>query len=73
MITHAITALMAIAAALSSALIVFFAAPALARILPALGHLALAVFLFFVLIIAFGFATGFIRIEVRRRGDDDRS
>jgi hypothetical protein len=40
MITHAITALMAITAALLSALIVFVAAPALATILPALGHLA---------------------------------
>lgn len=70
MITHAITALMAIAAALASALIVFIAAPALSRILPALGQLTLAVIVFALLLILLGFATGIIRIEIKRRGDD---
>lgn len=72
MLTHAITALMAIASALASALIVFLAAPALSRILPALGQFTLAIVVFLLLLILLGFATGFIRVEIRNRDDDRR-
>ena len=64
------TGLIAIASLISSALIVYVAAPALARILPAIGQFILALMLFILMIVMLGLAMGFIRVETQG-GDDD--
>ena len=66
------TGLIAIASLISSALIVYVAAPALARILPAIGQFILAFMLFILMIVMLGLAMGFIRVETQGGDDDDQ-
>ncbi|MBX9990657.1 hypothetical protein [Phreatobacter oligotrophus] len=66
------TGLIAIASLISSALIVYVAAPALARILPAIGQFILALMLFILMIVMLGLAMGFIRVETQGGDDDDQ-
>jgi len=66
------TGLIAISSLISSALIVYVAAPALARILPAIGQFILALMLFILMIVMLGLAMGFIRVETQGGDDDDQ-